>query len=58
MATSVVFFKIILLYCWILLSDKYFFLIIKINIFRGDLSDISAKTATLVHVQLLCANCL
>ena len=26
------------------------FFIIKINIFRGDLSDISAKTASLVHM--------
>ena len=30
---------------------KIYFLIIKINIFRGDLSDISAKTATLVKIK-------
>ena len=32
---------------WILWSYEYFFVIMKINNFRGDLSNISAKTATL-----------
>ena len=33
------------------LTQKIFFFIIKINIFRGDVSGISAKTATLVTVR-------
>ena len=34
-------------------DPKNIFLIIKINIFRGDLSDSSAKTATLVDLERL-----
>ena len=45
---SEVFFKIKLIDFWILWSDKTYFLIVKINNFRGDLSSISAKKATLV----------
>ena len=33
---------------------KIYFLIIKINKFRGDLSGISAKTATLISYSLIC----
>ena len=40
--TSEVFFEIKLIYYWILWSYAYMFLIIKINDFRGDLSDNSA----------------
>ena len=47
MRTSEVFFKIKLFYFWILWPNKHF-LIIKINNFWGDLSSISAKTATLM----------
>ena len=52
--TSEVFFKIKFIRFWVLPSCNFFF-IMKINIFRGELSDISAKTATL-HVTraLLC----
>ena len=50
---SEVFFQIKYFIFWILWSYKYIFLIIKINNFRGDLSDISAKTATLVSSALV-----
>ena len=36
---------------WILWSRKYIFLIIKINNFRGDLTDISAKKESLVTIS-------
>ena len=45
--TSKVFFKIELFYSWFLWPNNFFY-IIKINKFWGDLSGISAKTATLV----------
>ena len=48
---SEVFFKIKIYYFLDTLILLIFFLIIKIIIFRGDLSDISAKTATLVRVS-------
>ena len=44
---SEVSFKIKSICFWILWSCKYTFLMVKINNFRGDLSDISAKTLTL-----------
>ena len=47
-----IFFKIKLIYCWILSSYKYNFLIIKIHNLRGDLSDTSAKPATLGHTAV------
>ena len=51
--TSEVFFKIKLIYFWIL-DPVIIFFIIEITNFRGDLSNISAKTATLhLTVQLL-----
>ena len=53
--TSEVFFKINLLIFWVLWSYKYFFyIIIIINNFRGDLSDISAKTASLPCTPQIC----
>ena len=48
------FFRIKIFYFWILWSCKYIFLIIKINIFQGDLSDISANTATLLLCRATC----
>ena len=48
LVTSEVFFKIKFIYFWGILIPQMYFLIIKWNIFRGDLSDISAKTATLL----------
>ena len=47
---SEVFFKIKLFYFWILWPNN-FFLIMKINIFWGDLSGTSAKTATLLGIH-------
>ena len=46
---SDVFFKIKLLFFSDTVIPSIYFLIVKMNIFRGDLSDISAKTATLVN---------
>ena len=45
--------KIELLLFWILRSYKHIFLTVKINNFRGDLSNTSAKKASLVHVHSL-----
>ena len=47
--TSEVFFKIELSAFWILWSYKYIFLIIKTNVFRGGLTDISADKASLLR---------
>ena len=48
MLGSEAFFKIIIIIFIDTLILQIYFLIIKLNIFRGDLSSISAKTATLV----------
>ena len=47
------FFHFFFCFFWILWSYKYIFWIININIFQGDLSSISAKTAALDSI-LLC----
>ena len=52
MRSSDVFFKIIFLLCWMLWSKKCYFFIMQITNFRGDLSDISAKMATLIGASL------
>ena len=49
---SEVFFKILIILFLDTLSQQIFFLIIKINNFWGDLSGISAKTATLFLMYL------
>ena len=47
---SEVFFTMNSLFFWVLDSYKYIFLIIKINNFPGYLGDISAESASLLHV--------
>ena len=58
--TSEVFFKIYIILFLDTMTQQIFFLMIKINIFWGDLSGISAKTATLVltspHTSLCSTN--
>ena len=55
--TSEVFFKIKFLYFSGTLTLQIYFLIIQINDFRGEVSDVSAKTATLIRTRYNALSC-